>query len=69
MQLAKLASLARPDEPGGWRAVEACLFAIRSMGKDVPTNEEALVPQVVGMLPRLPANSHVRYTATLIVGK
>eukprot|EP00752_Nemacystus_decipiens_P010447 g9307.t1 len=68
-ELATLGSLARPDEPGGWQAVEACLFAVRSMGKDVPNDEETLVPQVVTMLPRLPANSHVRYTAALIVGK
>eukprot|EP00903_Cladosiphon_okamuranus_P011653 g10961.t1 len=68
-ELARFASLPRPDDPGSWTAVEACLFAIRSMGRDVPTDEETLVPQVVGMLPRLPSNSHVRYTATLIVGK
>lgn len=64
-----LASLARPDEPGSWRGVEACLFGIRSVGKGIPPDEAVVVPQVVGMLPRLPGNFHVRYTATLIVGK
>lgn len=49
--------------------MEACLFAVRAIGKDVPSSEDTLVPQVVGMLPRLPANPHVRYTAALIVGK
>lgn len=68
-QLATLGALARPDEPGAWQGVEACLFAARSIGRDVPTNEETIVPQIVGMLPRLPGNHHVRYTATLIVGK
>ncbi|CAN0101819.1 unnamed protein product, partial [Ectocarpus sp. 12 AP-2014] len=68
-ELGTLGTLARPDEPGAWQGVEACLFATRSIGKDIPTNEETIVPQIVGMLPRLPGNHHVRYTATLIVGK
>ncbi|CAB1115460.1 unnamed protein product [Ectocarpus sp. CCAP 1310/34] len=68
-ELATLGTLARPDEPGAWQGVEACLFATRSIGRDIPTNEETIVPQIVGMLPRLPGNHHVRYTATLIVGK
>ncbi|CAM9473964.1 unnamed protein product [Scytosiphon promiscuus] len=68
-ELAKLATLAKPNQPGSWQGVEACLFAIRSMGKEIPTNEGTIVPRIVEMLPRLPGNSHVRYTASLIVGK
>ncbi|CAN0113344.1 unnamed protein product, partial [Hapterophycus canaliculatus] len=65
----EVASLAKPNAPGSWQGVEACLFAIRSMGKEIPTNEGTIVPRIVEMLPRLPANSRVRYTASLIVGK
>ncbi|CAN0457829.1 unnamed protein product, partial [Ectocarpus sp. 8 AP-2014] len=61
--------LSSPYFPGAWQGVEACLFATRSIGRDIPTNEDTIVPQIVGMLPRLPGNHHVRYTATLIVGK
>lgn len=59
----------RPDEQGSWRGVEACLFGIRAIGRGIPTDEVVVVPQVLTMLPRLPGNFHVRYTATLIVGK
>lgn len=68
-QLAKQASLAKPNAPGSWQGVEACLFAIRCMGKEIPTNEESVVPRIIEMLPRLPGSSHLRYTASLIVGK
>ncbi|CAN0313886.1 unnamed protein product [Pylaiella littoralis] len=68
-EVAKVHSLPKPDGPGSWQGVEACLFAIRSMGKEIPPNEETIVPKIVGMLPGLPGSSHVRYTATLIVGK
>lgn len=69
LQLADLAGVERPDEPGSWRGVEACLFGIRAIGRGIPADEVVVVPQVLTMLPRLPGNFHVRYTATLIVGK
>lgn len=69
IQLANLAALAQPELSASWRGVEACLFGIRAVGRDIPPDENEVTPRVVALLPKVPGHHIVRKTATLIVGK
>lgn len=68
-ELANLAALAQPELSASWRGVEACLFGIRAVGRDIPPDENEVTPRVVALLPKVPGHHIVRKTATLIVGK
>eukprot|EP00898_Chlorokybus_atmophyticus_P004078 jgi/Chlat1/4671/Chrsp3S05637 len=50
-----------------WRAAEAALYSIRAVSKSVPHTESAVLPQVMSLLPRLPAQPQLLYTAALTI--
>lgn len=53
-----------------WQAIEAALFSIRTMGASVDSNESEVMPRMFAAIPQLPqAESKVRYSATLVVGR
>ncbi|CAM9594406.1 unnamed protein product [Chrysoparadoxa australica] len=54
-----------------WQMVEACLFGIRSIAKSIPADENVVMHNIMTLLRQLPptCNSHIRYTANLIVGR
>lgn len=69
----------------GWRLVEAALFrylnyfswkfvsstwsSIRSVARKVDWSENSVLPQIFALLPQLPQQREVLYTATLVVGR
>ncbi|CAM9622957.1 unnamed protein product [Discosporangium mesarthrocarpum] len=70
-ELAGLSQLPPDQQSSGsnWQRVEACLFAVRSVGTGIPSTEDQFLPRVFKLLPVLPSNPHIRYTASLVVGK
>jgi hypothetical protein len=57
----------RMDSPG-WEGVEACLYGIRCISKDVPTEESEVIPAVFELLPRLPPHTELQATCFRIMG-
>lgn len=57
----------RMDSPG-WEGVEACLYGIRCISKDVPTEENEVIPAVFELLPRLPPHTELQATCFRIMG-
>ena len=52
------------DGVGTWQGVEACLYAIRSISKRVPSDESQVVPTVMDLIPRLPPRPEMWYVAS-----
>jgi hypothetical protein len=57
----------RMDSPG-WEGVESCLYGIRCISKDVPPEEEEVMPSVFELLPRLPPHTELQATCFRIMG-
>lgn len=51
-----------------WRSAEAALYCIRAISRAVPTSEGAVMPQVMGFLPKLPPQPQLLQTACLTIG-
>ena len=54
---------------GRWQDIEAPLFAIRQMGRQIKTDENQVVPDIMKLLVQLPENDKIRYSATLVLGR
>ncbi|CAM6084292.1 unnamed protein product [Calypogeia fissa] len=57
-------------ERGGsweWKSVEASLYCIRAIAKAVSVTENAILPQVAALLPRLPHQPQLLYTSSLTI--
>jgi len=50
-----------------WQDIEAPLFSMRMMAREVDTDEENVVPEVMKMLVNLPKLDKIRYAATLVL--
>jgi transportin-3 len=61
-------TLASSGNPS-WQDIEAPLFAMRSMGAEIPPTDEEVVPLIMDLIIRLPAHPKVRYAATLVVSR
>ena len=51
-----------------WQDIEAPLFSMRIMAKEVDIEEEEIVPEVMKLLISLPEHDKIRFTATLMCG-
>ncbi|KAG0561064.1 hypothetical protein KC19_9G034400 [Ceratodon purpureus] len=65
--LLQLAASARSGGSWDWRAAEAALYCIRAIAKAVPVSEDAFMPQVLLLLPQLPAQPQLIYTSSLTI--
>jgi transportin-3 len=54
---------------GPWQDIEAPLFSMRMMAREVDTEEEQVVPEVMKLLVNLPEHDKIRYAATLVLGR
>ncbi|EDK45683.1 conserved hypothetical protein [Lodderomyces elongisporus NRRL YB-4239] len=54
---------------GQWQSLEAPLFSMRTMAKEVPKKEHTILPTIMSYLVRLPEHPKVRYAATLVLGR
>jgi hypothetical protein len=57
------------DRTASWQAIEAPLFAMRSMGAEVDFREDKVVPLVMDLLPNLPNHPRIHYAAILVVSR
>ena len=55
--------------PVSWQEIEAPLFSLRSVGAEVDTSDEAVIPKIMDLLPTLPDHSRVRYAAILVISR
>jgi len=55
--------------PVRWQEVEAPLFSMRMMAREVDTEENEVVPEVMKLLVSLPEHDKIRYAATLVLGR
>lgn len=56
-------------EGDGWQGIEASLYAIRGIGRVVPSNENKVLPEVLSMLPDLPYHTEIRATSYRVLGR
>lgn len=52
-----------------WQYIEAPLFAVRSMGREISKYENEVMPLLMKVVENLPENDMIRYTATLFLGR
>ncbi|AEY94768.1 FAAR115Cp [Eremothecium gossypii FDAG1] len=52
-----------------WQKLEAPLFSLRTMGQEIPTTENNILPQIFQMLCNLPEHPKLRYAVTLVLGR
>lgn len=52
-----------------WQAIEAPLFAMRSMGARVDPKDNTILPQIMDVLSKLPAHPKIRYAAILVISR
>jgi transportin-3 len=52
-----------------WQHLEAPLFAMRAMAKEVPLKEKLMLPTIMSFLVQLPEHPKIRYAATLVLGR
>lgn len=52
-----------------WQLLEAPLFSMRTMAKEVSTKEKKILPFIMQMLVQLPEHPKIRYATTLVLGR
>ncbi|KAI9316196.1 armadillo-type protein [Dichotomocladium elegans] len=67
--LAKIQGLLSQPHPAKWQQLEAPIFSLRSMGSEVPDNEDKVMPQILELLSKLPDHPKIRYAATLVISR
>ncbi|KAK9474778.1 armadillo-type protein [Dipodascopsis tothii] len=56
-------------EKVAWQDVEAPLFSMRTMAREVDLAETSVLPNIMNMLVHLPEHPKIRYAATLVLGR
>ena len=57
------------NSQGHWQYLEAPLFSMRTMAKEVSTKEKTILPTIMSLLVQLPEHPKIRYAATLVLGR
>ncbi|KAG8202798.1 hypothetical protein GWM34_02430, partial [Candida africana] len=57
------------NSQGHWQYLEAPLFSMRTMAKEVPLKENTILPTIMSYLVQLPEHPKIRYAATLVLGR
>lgn len=52
-----------------WQDIEAPLFSMRTMAREIDTEEEEVLPHIMDTLLALPEHPKIRYAATLVLGR
>ncbi len=52
-----------------WQEIEAPLFSLRVMCREISQTESKYIPEIMGMLPKLPSHPKVKYAAILVIGR
>jgi transportin-3 len=52
-----------------WQQIEAPLFSLRAMCREVSLQENKYLPEIMEMLPLLPPHPKIKYAAILVIGR
>lgn len=52
-----------------WQSIEAPLFSMRAMAREVDLRENEVVPKIMELLVQLPEHEKIRYAVTLVLGR
>ncbi len=52
-----------------WQSIEAPLFSMRAMAREVSPSEKEVLPIIMNLLVQLPEHEKIRYAATLVLGR
>jgi transportin-3 len=52
-----------------WQALEAPLFALRAMGREIPSDESIMLPRLIPLIVRIPDHEKVRFQAVMVLGR
>ncbi|ODQ68212.1 ARM repeat-containing protein [Nadsonia fulvescens var. elongata DSM 6958] len=52
-----------------WQYLEAPLFSLRAMAREVELSEDEVLPNIMKLLVQLPEHEKIRYAATLVLGR
>ena len=56
-------------EQVAWQEIEAPLFSMRAMAREISLDEEDVLPHIMDTLLSLPEHPKIRYAATLVLGR
>lgn len=59
----------RFDPSTHWQQIEAPLFSLRAMFREVSKDEVSVIPKIMEMLPQLPDHPKIKYAAILVIGR
>lgn len=62
-----ISALSKPSP--SWQEIEAPLFSMRSMGAEVDSDDDEVLPLIMDMLPKLPDHPRIRYAAILVISR
>ncbi|KAF1995424.1 ARM repeat-containing protein [Amniculicola lignicola CBS 123094] len=60
---------ATPNHVPDWQKLEAPLFAVRAMGRMVPSDENIMLPQLIPLMVQIPDHHKVRFQAIMALGR
>ena len=52
-----------------WQAIEAPLFGMRAMGKQIPSTENIMLPRLMPLIIDIPDHEKVRFQAIMVLGR
>lgn len=55
--------------PVPWQDIEAPLFSLRAMAREIPTDETNILPELINIILKLDDHDKIRYSAMLVVGR
>ena len=62
-------ALSRDPSTVSWQEVEAPLFSMRSMGAEVDSDDEKVVPKIMELIPSLPNHPRIQYATLLLIAR
>lgn len=60
---------ARAGNVPNWQALEAPLFSMRAMGRQVPPDENIMLPRLIPLIVQIPEQEKVRFQAVMALGR
>lgn len=60
---------AGPNSVPEWQKLEAPLFAVRAMGRMVPTDESIMLPRLIPLIVAIPDHNKLRFQAVMALGR
>ncbi len=69
VEIQRLSSIPQDQQLLHWQGIESCLLALESISRYIPSDESRILPDVMKMIPELPATVvFLRRTANRVVG-